>query len=202
MENGRTEKTVFDTTPVGAAACKKRRDVEGITVFHVDKRAGAKAVLESEEFRAAGGVAVFRQSIVVVNVGIFIALLGLLAFIPAKETPLNLLLKLLLIVGMGGAGLYFILDGLVSRVYLEPERLVYRNFCGAEKAIRWQDIRKVKTVVVNGDKGKWEYLLVSGDDMEIKITRNYIAFSVLKNEIDQRRKQERTAARTAPGISE
>ncbi len=161
-------------------------------MFHVSRRAGVKAVLESEDFKAAGGVAVFRQNIFVVNVGVFIVLLGLLTLIPAEETIVNLLVKTGFVVGTGTTGLYLILDGLFSRVYLEPERLVYKNFCGIRKAIDWRDIRKVSTRVFDSENGMWQYLLVSGDDTKIKISWNYIAYGALRNEIKKRWKQNTT----------
>jgi len=51
----------------------------------------------------------------------------------AEDSLQNLTEKIPLFAGFSGGGLFFILDGLVSRVFLAPERLVYRNFCGAKK---------------------------------------------------------------------
>lgn len=148
----------------------------------------AEAVLESEDFQAAQGVAAFRQSIAVTNVGIFIMLIGLLGFIPSKETIAELMSKIILIVGMGTMGLYYTMEGLVSRVYLEPTRLVYRNFCGMKTAIAWRDIRHVSTCFTN-DRSRREYLKVSRGKTVIKIKFTYIAYDLLKSEIKRRRDQ-------------
>ena len=171
---------------------KEYKDMDGGMIFYVNKRTGVKSVLESEDFKAAGGVAIFRQSIAVVNVGIFVALLGLLALIPAEETFLNMLVKITLIIGMGGAGIRLILDGIISRVYWEPERLVYRNFCGIKKAIYWQDIREVRSRHIETNNGFYEYLLVIGEDTKIKISWCYITYGALRSEIKKRRKQNTT----------
>ena len=174
----------------GIDLLKEYKDMKGeAAIFHVNNRTDAKAILESESFRAAGGIAVFRQSIAVVNVGIFIALLGLLAFIPAKETPINWLFKIIFIMGISGMGLCVILNGLVARVYLEPDRLVYRNFCGMKKAIIWRDIQHIKPRTIRNENGIYQYLLVFGKDTRIKISWSFIAYGLLKSEIKKRWKQ-------------
>lgn len=81
--------------------------------------------------------------------------------------------------GFGGGGLYFILDGLVSRVFLAPERLVYRNFYGAKKVIPWRDIKRV-SIRFTHDRSQREYLLVTEKKTKIKISRNYVAYDLLK----------------------
>lgn len=149
-----------------------------------------ESVLESKAFKVAEGIAAFRQAMGIINVGIFMVLLGSIVFLPlpAADTIENLIAKILLFVGFGTWGFYFILDGLVSRVYLEPERLVYRNFYGGKIAIDWRDIRKVRACVTR-DRSKREYVLVSGNEIQIKIKRNYIAYDLLKSEIKKRREE-------------
>jgi hypothetical protein len=148
---------------------------------------GAEAVLASEDFRTAEGVAAFRQGMALTNVGLFIALLGVgAALLPTYDSMAQLLSKIAVSGSFTVMGLYFMLDGLVSRVYLEPDRLVYRNFRGAKTALAWQDIRKVSARFTRG-RSRREYLLVSGKDYDIKIKRNFIAYDLLKSEIDRRR---------------
>ncbi len=168
---------------------KKHQSTPGAMVYNVNKRAGVKAVLESKEFREREGIAVFKQSTAVVYVGIFIALLGLFALIPVKETFINIMLKAVLTVFFVAMGLRVILDGLISRVILEPKRIVYKNFCGVEKAICWQDIQKVRSRHVETDNGFYEYPLVIGKDTKIKISWCYIAYGALRSEIQKRWKQ-------------
>jgi hypothetical protein len=168
---------------------KKHQSTPGAMVYNVNNRAGVKAVLESKEFREGKGIAVFRQSTAVVYVGIFVALLGLFALIPVKETFINIMLKAVLTIFFVAMGLRMILDGLISRVILESERIVYKSFCGVEKAIRWQDILKVRSRHVETDNGFYEYLLVIDKDTKIKISWCYIAYGPLRSEIQKRWKQ-------------
>jgi hypothetical protein len=188
MKNVQSEKGATDTMTPDEKISKERPD-GGATIFYVNKRAGVKAVLESEEFREAGGVAVFKQSPVVVYVGVFVVLLVLLALIPTEKTFINIIIKALLAVFFGATGLRAILDGLIARVILKPEGIVYRNFCGMEQAICWQDVREVRSRHIETDTGFFEYLLVIGEDTKIKISWCYIAYGALRNEIKKRWKQ-------------
>jgi hypothetical protein len=146
----------------------------------------AETVLASEDFRTSEGFAVFRQGMALTNVGIFLALLGAgAALLPTYDSMVQLLSKIALSGSFVLMGLYFMLDGLVSRVYLEPDRLVFRNFCGIRTAVDWQDIRKAGTRFTR-DRSRREYLLVSGKNTKIKIKRNFIAYDLLKSEISRR----------------
>jgi hypothetical protein len=151
----------------------------------------AEAVLASDDFRTAQGGAVFRQGMALTNVGIFLALLGAgAAFLPTYGSAAQLLSKILVAAFFLGMGLYYMLDGLVSRVYLEPDRLVCRNFLGAKTSIPWPDIAQVSPRVTH-DRSRREYLLITSKDIRIKLKRNFIAYDLLRSELTRRRNEAR-----------
>ena len=105
-----------------------------------------KAAVGKKQFAIDGDTVVFGVYRFIIAIGLVSVLIAAgAAFIP------DITGKIIMIALFGLLGIPLLLYGLFARLYVDAEKIVYRNPVGIEKQIYWRDITSVYTASMQGD---------------------------------------------------
>lgn len=125
----------------------------------------AKHAVNTKQFKVNGGTIVFRVSRFIGGLGLLSILIAVgVAFIPDQPGKIVLMALFLML------GVPLFLYAVFAKLYLDDEKVTYRNPIGIKKHIQWQDVRAIYTASVQGD------LLICSDNTTITVYSHYKGF--------------------------
>lgn len=146
--------------------------------FGINALLGSSVIPKS--YRKKNGALVFRTNKVIAGTSVLFLLFVLfIAFLPPERfEPMGdsrLAAKLAVIAFFAIPSLILLLYSFVRRVYIDSEKIKYRNIIGLKKEILWRDAKDCETVF--NDLG--ECLKVNGPDKTIIIGKGFSGYELI-----------------------
>lgn len=152
------------------------RLAEAFVTFIAASAAGAK------DYEETNGTTIFRMSKLMGGLGGFSALVGaVFAVLAVMNVPPHIVGWIVLALLFGGLGLPLYIAYLVSRVYVDDEKITLRNSFGIRKHIFWRDIDCAYDVGIQHD------IKICCDNGSMKVGAYFSGFNHLKALMEEHR---------------